>query len=140
MKLLITLKEVSLFKIIFRIQNLWPEFTDIIYAKLPVESVSVIQAVYEQSKRDQFLMKLRSEFESVCSNLMNRNPSPSLDICFRELLRKEQRLFTQNAFNQENVQLVAFAPQGKGKCRDMSKIQCYSCKQYDHIAYCEQLW
>ncbi|XP_015160344.1 uncharacterized protein [Solanum tuberosum] len=46
-------------------QNLWAEFTDIVYAKIPTESLSLIQAVHEQSKRDQFLMKLRSNFEQV---------------------------------------------------------------------------
>ncbi|KAH0648567.1 hypothetical protein KY285_033815 [Solanum tuberosum] len=97
-------------------------------------SQGVIQAVHEQSKRDQFLMKLRSDFESVRSNLMNRDPSPSLDVCFRELLREEQRLVTQNAFKKENDVTVAFAAQGKGKGRDMSRTQCYSCKEYGHIA------
>ncbi|XP_015170297.1 uncharacterized protein [Solanum tuberosum] len=72
-------------------------------------------AVHEQSKRDQFLMKLLSDFESVRYNLMNCDPSPSLDVCFRELLREEQRLVTQNAFKKENDVTVAFAAQGKGK-------------------------
>ncbi|KAH0673150.1 hypothetical protein KY284_024237 [Solanum tuberosum] len=92
-------------------------------------------------------MKLRSDFESACSNFMNRDPSPSLDVCFRELLREEQRLVTQNAFKKENDVIVAFVAQGKGKGKDMSRTQCYSCKEYDHIAsncskkfcnYCKQ--
>ncbi|KAJ8755195.1 hypothetical protein K2173_018993 [Erythroxylum novogranatense] len=115
-------------------QNLWPEFTDIIYAKVPAESLSIIQDIHEQSKRDQFLMKLRSEFEAVRSNLMSREPSPSLDICFGELLREEQRLLTQSAFKLANTVTVAFAGQGTRKGRDMSKIKYYSCKEYDHIA------
>ncbi|KAJ8747052.1 hypothetical protein K2173_011373 [Erythroxylum novogranatense] len=110
-------------------QNLWAEFTDIVYAKVPAESLSIIQDIHEQSKRDQFLMKLRYEFEAVRSNLMSREPSPSLDICF------------------ENIVTVAFAAQGTRKGRDMSKIKCYSCKEYGHIAthckkkycnYCKQ--
>lgn len=75
-------------------QNLWAEFTDIAYAKIPAESLPSIQADHEQSKQDQFLMKLRSDFEIVCSNLMNRDPTPSLDVCFRELLCEEQRVLT----------------------------------------------
>jgi hypothetical protein len=71
-------------------QNLWAEYTNIIYAKIPAESLSVVQQVHEQSKRDQFLMKLRSEFEITRSNLMNR-AFPSLDVCFGELLLEEQR-------------------------------------------------
>ncbi|KAH0761783.1 hypothetical protein KY290_017856 [Solanum tuberosum] len=86
-----------------------------------------LSAVHEQSKRDHFLMKLRSDFESVLSNLMNRDPSPSLDVCFRELLREEQYPVTQNAFKKENGVIVAFATQGKGKGMDMTRTQCYSC-------------
>ena len=78
---------------------------------------------------------------------MNRDPSPSLDVWFRKLLREEQHLVTQNAFKKENDDIVAFAAQGKGKGSDMSRTQCYSCKEYVHIAsscskkfrnYCEQ--
>jgi hypothetical protein len=39
-------------------------------------------------------MKLPPEFEATRSNLMNRDPSPSLDVCFGELLHEEQRLLT----------------------------------------------
>ncbi|KAJ8749554.1 hypothetical protein K2173_026203 [Erythroxylum novogranatense] len=92
-------------------------------------------------------MKLRYEFEAVRSNLMSREPSPSLDICFGELLREDQRLLTQSALKLENTVTVAFAAQGTGKGQDISKIKCYSCKEYDHIAthckkkycnYCKQ--
>ncbi|TXG57941.1 hypothetical protein EZV62_015770 [Acer yangbiense] len=62
-------------------QNLWGEFSDMVYAKVLVASLSAVQAVHEQSKRDQFLMKLCHEFEITRSNLMNWDPSPSLD-CF----------------------------------------------------------
>lgn len=44
---------------------------------------------YETSKRDQLLMKLRSDFEIACSNLMNRHPVPSLDACLSKLLLEE---------------------------------------------------
>ena len=56
-------------------------------------------------------MKLRSEFESVRFNLMNRDLSPSLDICFRELLHKEKSMVTQNAFKKENDVSVSFVAQ-----------------------------
>eukprot|EP00258_Populus_trichocarpa_P033414 XP_024449433.1 uncharacterized protein LOC112326270 isoform X2 [Populus trichocarpa] len=70
----------------------------------PTDSTKLLQwkvkdaRVHEQSKRDQFLMKLRFEFEITRSNLMNRDPFPSLDVCFGELLREEQRLLTQGIF------------------------------------------
>ncbi|XP_038678926.1 uncharacterized protein LOC119980334 [Tripterygium wilfordii] len=132
-------------------QNLWAEFTDIVYATVPAASLSDVQKVHEQSKRAQFLMKLRSEYEAIRSNLMNRDPPPSLDVCFGELLREEQRLLTQATLEQgrlgTNAVTVAYATQEKGKNRDMRKVQCYSCKEYGHIAlnckkrfcnYCKQ--
>ena len=42
-------------------QNLWGEFADMVYAKVPDASLSAVQEVHEQSKRDQFLMKLQPE-------------------------------------------------------------------------------
>ncbi|KAJ0091548.1 hypothetical protein Patl1_13162 [Pistacia atlantica] len=116
--------------------NLWGEFTDIIYAKVPEESLSVVQEIHAQSKRDQFLMKLQPEFETTLSNLMNHNPAPSLDVCFGELLRKEQRLTTHATYHHNKMisNVVAYAAQGKGKGRNMRKVQCFSCKEYGHIA------
>ena len=116
-------------------QNLWAEFTDILYAKISSESLSIIQGVHEQSKRDQFLMKLRFDFESVHSNLMSCDLSTSLDICFRELLCEEQRLIIQNVFHQGYVVTIAFEAQGKGNDVDMTRTQRYSCKKYVHIAH-----
>lgn len=55
--------------------NLWTEHTDIIYASISSESVATVQAVHEVKKRGQFLMKLRTEFESIRSNIMNVNIS-----------------------------------------------------------------
>lgn len=65
---------------------------------------------------------------------MKRDPSPLSDVSFRELYLEEQRLFTQNAFNQGHVVNVAFIDQGKGKDMDMSRTQCYNSKKYGHIA------
>ncbi|KAF5457778.1 hypothetical protein F2P56_021858 [Juglans regia] len=79
-------------------------------------------------------MKLRPKFEPVRAGLLNRNPVPSLDICVRELLREEQRLSTQMGITSEKVLSeavnVAYAAQGKGK----NKLQCFSCKEFGHIA------
>jgi hypothetical protein len=65
-------------------------------------------------------MKLHLEFEVTCSNLMNRDPSLSLDVCFGELLREEQLLLTQAVFQQDsNLNPVAYAAYEKGKGKDM---------------------
>ena len=81
--------------------NLWAEYTDIIiYATSPPEGLISIQTVHETTKRNQFLMKLRYEFEGTRSNLMNRDPVPSLDTCRNELFREEQRLLTQATMEQ----------------------------------------
>ncbi|KAF8409806.1 hypothetical protein HHK36_005885 [Tetracentron sinense] len=106
------------------------------YKTAKTDSLSVVQEVHEQSKRDQLLMKLRPKFEATHSNVMNRDPSPSLDVCFGELIREEQHLATQTTFQQDKMtsNVVAYAAHGKGKGRDMRKVQCFSCKEYGHIA------
>ena len=35
-----------------RFQSLWADFVDIVYAKVPAESLSIVQEGHEQSKRD----------------------------------------------------------------------------------------
>ncbi|KAH9780093.1 protein kinase domain-containing protein [Citrus sinensis] len=90
-------------------QNLWAEYVDMIYVQVPIESLADVQEVHEQSKRDQFLMKLRPKYEAARSNLMNRDLSPSLDVCFKELLREEQRLATQTILQQNKMHDNAIA-------------------------------
>lgn len=116
--------------------NLWAEYTDLVYATLSPEGLSYVQSVHEITKRDQFLMKLRSEFESTRSNLMNRESVPSLDACLNDLFREEQRLLTQTTIEQQRSTSVpiAYAAQGKPKGKDMRDIQCYSCKGFGHYA------
>jgi len=70
-------------------QNLWANYSDIVYANVLTAALSTVQEVHDTNKRDQFLMKLRFNFETARSNLMNRHPVPSLDVCLSELLREE---------------------------------------------------
>ncbi|GMY32324.1 hypothetical protein FCV25MIE_27566 [Fagus crenata] len=131
--------------------TLWNDYSDLVTAKVSTEGLALVQHVHRTSQRDQFLMKLRPEFESIRASLVNRDPVPTLEACFGELLREEQRLNTQNLMEQSriasNTVSVAYAAHGKGKGRDMSTTQCYSCKKYGHIApncplkfcnYCKQ--
>ena len=67
---------------------------------MPSEGVIAVQSVHETRKRDQFLIKLRGDFEPVRSNLMNRNPVPQMDVCIGELLQEEQCLVTQTFIKQ----------------------------------------
>ena len=87
------------------------------------------------------------EYEPIHASLVNHDPVPSLDACFGELLREEQRLHNQTIIEQTGVSPVAYVVYSKGKGHDMSKTQCYSCKKYGHIAphcpnkfcnYCKQ--
>ncbi|RVW45849.1 Retrovirus-related Pol polyprotein from transposon TNT 1-94 [Vitis vinifera] len=100
---------------------------------------SDVQAVHATSKRDQFLMKLRPDFEITWSNLMNRHPVPSLDAWLSELLREEQRIVTQATMeHRANVSApvsVSSAAQGRNKGRDMHAVQGFSCKDFGHIAW-----
>ena len=75
--------------------NIWSEYSAIVHTKVPTTALAALQAVHAESQRDQFLMKLRPEFEHVRADLFNSDPVPSLDICLGDLLREEQRLSTQ---------------------------------------------
>ena len=122
---------------------MWNDYSDLVTAKI-YAGVLAVQQVHKISQRDQFLMKLQPEYEPVRASLVNRDPVPSLDACFGELLREEQRLHTQTIMEQTRVVPVAYR---KGKGHDISKTQCYNCKKYGHIAphcpnkfcnYCKQ--
>ncbi|KAF2307223.1 hypothetical protein GH714_025551 [Hevea brasiliensis] len=106
------------------------------HLELHQDSLADVLVVHEISKSDKFLMKLRSDFENAHSNLMNRHPSPTLDVCFGELIREGQRLLTQTTFEQEKITTthMAFSAQGKDKGRDLNKVQCFNYKNYGHIA------
>ncbi|KAI4331744.1 hypothetical protein L6164_016702 [Bauhinia variegata] len=129
--------------------NLWSEYSGIIYSKVPKEALAGIQAVHEDSRRDQFLMKLRSDFEVVRAGLLNWNSVPSLSICLGELLHEEQRLATQAVLgaSQEQSIVVNVAYAAQGRNRGKGQMQCYSYKEFGHIArncgkkfctYCKQ--
>jgi hypothetical protein len=81
-------------------------------------------------------MKLLPELEAARSNLMNHDPSLSLDTCFGELLHEKQRLVTQATFQQDKLptNIDVSAAQVKWKGKDMRKVQCYSCEEYGHVA------
>ena len=74
--------------------TLWHEYADLVIEDVPIAALSTIQTIHATTRRDQFLMKLCLEYESAHSSLLNRSHVPSLDICFGELLREEQRLST----------------------------------------------
>ncbi|KAK2396270.1 putative mitochondrial protein [Trifolium repens] len=116
--------------------NLWAEYTDIVYKDLSAEGQTTVQTVHETTKRDQFLMKLRYDFEGIRTNLMNRATVPSLDECLNELLREEQRFLTQATMEQNKPASVpvAYAVQGRPRGRDMSNVQCFCCKGLGHFA------
>lgn len=117
--------------------NLLTEYKDIIYASISSDRLKAIQDLHEVTKRDQFLMKLRTEFEPIRSSLMNRESPPSSDDCLGELLR-EERLLTRASLEQQQNRvtpvLMAYVAQGKFKHRDMSRMQYYSCKGFGHMA------
>lgn len=116
--------------------NLWAEYTEIVYKDLSTEGKTTVQKVHDITKRDQFLMKLKSNFEGLRSNLMNRAAVPSLNVCLNELLREEQRLLTRTTMEQQKAAslLVAYAKQGRPRGKYMSYVQCFCCKGNGHFA------
>lgn len=133
---------------------LWTEYDEIKYADVSDEVLSRIQEIQANTHKDQFLMKLWPEFESVRSNLMSRVPAPSLDDCLNELLRDEQTQLTQGVLVRQvsgsplllvyDVRIqsqtsstsldVAFAAKGTPPGKDMSKVQSFRCQNFGHYA------
>jgi hypothetical protein len=118
--------------------TLWQEYAALVIAEVPVAALSTIQTLHATTQRDQFLMKLRPEYESVRSSLLNRSSVPSLDVCFGELLREEQRLSTQAILEQSHgnsgLATVAFSVQGRGPPMHSQTLQWFCCKESGHSA------
>ena len=101
-------------------------------SKVPKEALGAVQAVHNESKRDEFLMKLHPKFESVRVGFINRKPVPTLDECLGELLHEKQHLASQHGTASTEIFNMAYAAQGKGRFK--SSTQCYSCKEFGHVA------
>eukprot|EP00268_Persea_americana_P014785 TRINITY_DN16642_c0_g1_i12.p1 TRINITY_DN16642_c0_g1~~TRINITY_DN16642_c0_g1_i12.p1 ORF type:complete len:316 (+),score=55.55 TRINITY_DN16642_c0_g1_i12:67-948(+) len=140
-------------------QNLWTELDEIKYANISAQALPELQIILATSHRDQFLMKLRPQYESVRFNLMSRVPSPSLDDFLNELLQEEQRQLTQSGVLQQATPgaidvaysvptpsqppnspvNVAYTTKGKQQSRDISRVQCFKCQNFDHYTnQCKQ--
>lgn len=95
--------------------SLWAEYDEIVYNDLSDAEASTLQKFQKKKQWDQFLMKLRKEYETIRSNLTSRESTPSLDQCLGELLREEQRCLITMAMEQkgrlQNSSDVAYATQ-----------------------------
>ena len=89
------------------------------HSQVPKAALAALQAVHTESQRDQFLMKLRPEFESASAGIINRTPVPSLEVCLGELLSEEQRLASQLGLAHDDggseMVNVAYAAQARGR-------------------------
>ena len=56
--------------------RLWTDYIEIIYSSLPNALIAMVQNIYSTSQRDQFLMKLRPEFEQIRSKYDELGPPP----------------------------------------------------------------
>ncbi|KAJ0079888.1 hypothetical protein Patl1_24395 [Pistacia atlantica] len=121
--------------------NLWSDYSGLVQSQVPEAALAALQTVHSESQRDQFLMKLRPEFESARAGLINRTLVPSLEVCLGELLREEQRLASQLGLDQDagGSEMVNMAYTAQGRRQSRSPPQCYSCKEIGHIAkYCSK--
>lgn len=116
--------------------NLWNDYSRLAHSQIPKEALVALEAVQSKSQWDQFLMKLRPEFESARPGLINRTPVPSLEVCLGELLREEQRLASQLGLAQDvgTSEMVNMAYTAQGRGRSGSPPQCYICMENGHIA------
>ncbi|KAJ0101621.1 hypothetical protein Patl1_06801 [Pistacia atlantica] len=61
------------------VKVMWDYLRQFIIKIILLETLAALQTVHSESQRDQFLMKLRPEFESARAGLINRTPFPSLE-------------------------------------------------------------
>ena len=117
---------------------LWSEYDSIKYADVAADVLIVIRDLQASSQRDQFLMKLHTEYESIQSTLMNRTPLASLDVCVNKLLREEQRMSTSTHLAQQKTETysVVFSANkaSQPSSHDLNKTQCCSCQKFGHLA------
>lgn len=66
--------------------NLWIKYTDIIYVSVSLDSFGGCPNCAWSHQEAQFLMKVRAEFESIRSSLMNHESIPTLDDCLGAFL------------------------------------------------------
>ena len=110
-------------------QRLWFEYDEIKFATVSEALLLELLPLQQNSPRDQSLMKLRPEFETVRSNLMSRASLPNLDDCLQELLR-EERLVTKTALEQQSFAEapLAYVARTKPPPRDISKFNAITVK------------
>ncbi|KAF8377349.1 hypothetical protein HHK36_030726 [Tetracentron sinense] len=100
------------------------------------DAIVTFQEMRERTQVRKFLMKMRHDFEHCRAALLNRSPLPSMNTMICDLLAEEQRLkafigVPQPPGSSEMVLLASSPAPGK---RDMSRVQCYGCKQFGHLA------
>ena len=115
---------------------LWSEYDEIKFSAVFEALLSELLSLQQNGHRDQLLMKLRPEYETVRSNLMSRASLPTIDDCLQELLREEQRLVTKITIEQQSSTEapLAYAVKTRPPPQDISRVQCYNCKKYSHYA------
>lgn len=101
-----------------------------------------LKTIYDERKVMQFLMKLRSDYENIRGNILNRGTLPTMDMVLGELLREETRIATQAILEgKRTVESIFVAKHGFGKPfqRDLSKTQCFECKEFGHVvSHCKK--
>ncbi|PHU17870.1 hypothetical protein BC332_13565 [Capsicum chinense] len=84
----------------------------------------------KRTRTVQFLMKLRSEFESLPVSILNREKLPTLDIVVYEVLREETRLGSQDSMENSLFVDTSMATYKSSSSGNSNKpIQCYHCKE-----------
>lgn len=123
--------------------DLWAEYESVNMGNMTNACcIKSLKALYDERKVIQFLMKLRSDYENVRANILNRGTLPTMDMVLGELLREETRIQLQAALDgKRNVETVFVAKQNFGRPfpKDLSKTQCFECKEFGHVvSHCKK--
>ncbi|XP_058217973.1 uncharacterized protein LOC131328986 [Rhododendron vialii] len=123
--------------------DLWAEYEFVNLANMTNACcIQSLKNVYDERKVMQFLMKLRSDYENIRGNILNRGTLPTMDMVLGDVLREETRIATQATLEgKRTVESVFIAKQGYGKPlpKDFSKTQCFECKEFGHVvSHCKK--
>lgn len=101
--------------------------------EIPAAALPTVLKLRQQSLTSHFMMKLRLDFKPVWATILTRGGEFNLKIFLPELLAEETRIKSKTSHQLVQDAALLVTAQ-KGKSRDISKVECFTCHEMVHIA------
>lgn len=106
--------------------HLWNEYSGIIYSKVPNKALVALSKIQVENQRNQFLMKLLPEFETVKVSSLNCNPIIGY-LLGRIITQRTVSCYLTGNDITVSSEVINVAYVGQGQEKSKSQEQCYSC-------------